>query len=211
MKKAASRAGCSPAPGRRAAARATGATSRRSRVATKAARFSIAGAAARDPSYECRPIRRPRTACSYVVVARPPALESREMYFWSLRFESRRIVAFCAPIGETSASFGCSHDPELRLDFTDVMRIGLGIGLKLKATGGFFEARPRIVARRATMGGAAAIGEARESSCSLTDYGVLAALSHVLAFKGAAPLPPECLRRARHDAIDPHLPTELVT
>ena len=167
---------------------------------------------AEDLGYEVTQEAQARTCCTYAILNRPESVAADQMVFWSVLNEDRvQRTLFCVPVGEESISVGCSYSPTIRMNVNDVLEAACDFGLSLSTQHIQFtgEAAPHLVTAKALDPRVTPVGDASRSSCPLTEYGTMAALSQLLRLRGEPDLPLSVLMRPTHCQIDPHIPLEL--
>lgn len=165
-----------------------------------------------DSGYEITPLAPTLTRCTYAILNRPESIAADQIVFWSLpmRDKAQRMF-FCIPVGDGLMSVGCSYSPTLRMDVDAVLEVAHGVGLpvtagQIRSAG---EAAPHRVSAKARDPRVIPIGDAARSCCPMTEYGTMAALSHLLQLCHEPALPASALMRPIHCQIDPHIPLEL--
>ena len=168
----------------------------------------------RDPNYDHFELAQPLTACTYVIAGRPTSCSSQEMNFWNIAGmpDSREKTFFYVPVGEDGISVGCSHTPDLQVSTDDVIRAARQQGIEVRKDTIRYcgTEKPGRCAANSKQPEIIPLGEARESSCPLTEYGVLKALSHIIELQGGAAIPQKVIQRPVLSQVDPHIPLELL-
>jgi|GEM_PF-1386874 len=166
-----------------------------------------------DPDSISAPLGTPCTRCVYVIAARPDEVSSHRMQFWTEpdRSLAGSLTFFMIPIGHTNLSLGYSSDPSVELTHADVCRAtdqhGVAIDEDMILITG--NVTPVRQSNRFSLSNVVPLGDARCSPCPLTDYGILAALSTVLEFRGRYTITAERYSRMAITQPDPHIPEEL--
>ena len=171
-----------------------------------------ARAVALDPGYVVNATGEAVTRCTYAILERPDELGSDEMFFWAASNDDQaKRTFFCVPIGENLISLGCSYSPAIKLDVQEVIGAARNLGISIsdahiKHHG---EALPELVRAVPRDARTIPIGEASRTSCPLQEYGIMRALSEILALAGETALPNATMLRPLQKQIDPHFPVEL--
>lgn len=169
-------------------------------------------AVAEDPNYEITREAQARTHCTYAILDHPETVSTNQMVFWSNTNSNGMLQTFfCVPVGNDAISVGCSYSPTMQVDINTVLAAARDFGLSVSTEHVRFSGKaiPHIDTATALTARVTPIGEAARRSCSLTEYGVIAALSQLLQLVGKPSLPPTALLRPTHSQIDPHIPLEL--
>jgi hypothetical protein len=152
-----------------------------------------------------------RTACTYVILARPLTVAPAHMVFWSVTDSDGALQTFFAvPVGGDAISIGCSHSAATPMEVDTVLAAARAFGMPVALEQVRFSghAVPHIDTAMSLAENVRPIGEAARRSCPLTEYGVMVALSQLLQLAGKPALPASALSRPTHSQIDPHLPRE---
>ncbi|NMZ00009.1 hypothetical protein HBO04_07755 [Pseudomonas proteolytica] len=171
-----------------------------------------AGAVAKDPGYTIRQETLSSTYCTYAIIKRPKSMSNDHLVFWSVLNEyGLQRTFFAMPCGTELTSVGGSYCEGDQLDITALLDMMCSLGYPLtpsdvKLTANVAPHRfscshshPKIIP----------LGDAARSTCPLTEYGVMSALSQLLQLRGDNGLLPSVIRRPASSQIDPHIPVEL--
>ncbi|BEM44793.1 hypothetical protein SMTE5_32570 [Serratia marcescens] len=177
--------------------------------------FDCRGARAvkNDPAYQHQVVHSARTACRYLVVSVSPKGHDGVMRFWAETAPGgNRRTFFRVPVGRGRVSLGCSCFPDDLLS-DDELHAALEQqeGARVSPEAVLFSgaAVPQPLAMHCRIPHVTPLGDAGATPCPLTEYGVLKALSQIMALAGGESLPEAALRRTPNEEVDPHLPQEL--
>lgn len=166
-----------------------------------------------DPSYHTRIIFPARTKCSYIIAECPEASIESTMTFWtdSNKYLKYKKTFFTIPLKNHKMSIGCSYNPNHFIHHQDLLEMASGHGIKIFEDQIFTsgEALPNILKSSTNLKNVIPIGESSESSCPLTEYGVLKSLNQIYKVLGNQFSPISIKRHFNNSEIDPHIPMEL--
>lgn len=153
------------------------------------------------------------TQCAYLISERDESIIGDQMMFWvkNGRKAHDNITLFAIPVGEGEVSFGCSSSAENRYSHKEVLNLFLELGINIdkeliKFSG---EARPNRIRFGTAMSRVKPIGEAFESSCPLTEFGVMKALQQIVEIEMSEKYSMLSRRQWFEGQFDPHIPMEL--
>lgn len=168
-----------------------------------------------DPNYHTRIIFPARTKCSYIIAECPEKLIENTMIFWidSNRHFNNKKTFFAIPIGNNKISIGCSYNPNHFIYRQDLIKMASNYGFNIFEDQIFTsgEALPNILKSSTKLKNVIPIGESSESSCPLTEYGVLKSLNQIYKVLGNQFIPVPIKRHFNNAEIDPHIPMEIFT
>lgn len=166
-----------------------------------------------DPNYHTRIILPARTKCSYIIAECPEKTLENTMSFWKKNNKNLdyKKTFFAIPIGNNKISIGCSFNPNQSINHQDILKMASSHKIniledKIFALG---EAIPNILKSSTNLKNVIPIGESNESSCPLTEYGVLKSLNQIYKVLGNQFIPLSIKRQFNNTEIDPHIPMEL--
>lgn len=155
------------------------------------------------------------TQCSYMILNGGESINSDQMTFWIKKSNKTKdnITLFSIPVGESEVSFGCSSSSEEKYSCDEVVDLFFDLGIDLdkelvKFSG---EAKPNRIQFSTDLPGVKAIGEAFESSCPLTEFGVMKALHQIVEIEMSENYSLSSSRQSFDGQFDPHIPMELFT
>lgn len=163
-----------------------------------------------DSNYNTRIILPAKTKCSYIILKSNKDFLNTRMLFWKNHLKNKQTF-FVIPTGFNKVSIGCSYNPNQYLNNDNLIEIASQYGFEISnnqiiSSG---EALPSILKSSTTIKNVIPVGEAYESSCPLTEYGILKSLNQIFKIVGNPFIPLPIKRPVKNTEIDPHIPMEL--
>ncbi|MGB9037253.1 MAG: hypothetical protein WCC23_01940 [Acinetobacter calcoaceticus] len=163
-----------------------------------------------DSNYNTRIILPAKTKCSYIILKSDKNFLNTRMSFWKNHLKNKQTF-FVIPTGINKFSIGCSYNPNQYLNNDNLIEIASQYGFEISnnqiiSSG---EALPSILKSSTTIKNVIPVGEAYESSCPLTEYGVLKSLNQIFKIVGNPFIQLPIKRPVNNTEIDPHIPMEL--
>lgn len=167
-----------------------------------------------DPNYQTRILFPARTKCSYMIVSNTKSSCENIMNFWvdNGEYANYKRTFFVIPIGNNKISIGCSYHPNMFIYRQELLKMASSHGIQVLEDHIFTsgEALPSILKSSTHLKNVIPIGESYESSCPLTEYGVLKVLNQIYKVLGNPFIPVPIKRQFTDSEIDPHIPMELL-